>query len=424
MSTSFASMNLVPQLVAACRKQGFTEATPIQSLVIPAVQRGADVMVEASTGSGKTLAYGLPILNGPFSQDAYPEALILAPTRELAEQIGAVLQRTAGTLVRRVVVLTGRGGLVRQQEELAQGAHIVVGTLGRVEELLAMKRLVLEHVRTLVLDEVDELLLGGASANVATLLNAMPKSRQMLLFSATMPASVEDLARRVMREPERLRLSAARELPASLTHWVMRTTVRGRLDDLVSFLDTHRPYQSLLFCGTRKEVDEVCEALQERGVEAKALHGELSAVKRRRLVEEFRSGNLPVLVASDLAARGLDLPGVDVVINFSLPETAAAYLHRAGRTARAGKSGVVVSMLIEQQHARYVQLKEKYPLQVVDVRGDKMVARTPKTREERDLQYRKLPKRLPAAAGEPSRGGEEPTPVRPSARAVRHARRR
>lgn len=393
MATAFESMNLRPELVAACRKQGFRHATPIQSLVMPAVSKGADVMVEAATGSGKTLAYGLPLLQREPTQPRYPEVLIVAPTRELAEQICASLTRTAGTLARKVVAVTGRGGLDRQKARLDEGATLVVGTIGRIEELLKRKILVLDQVRTLVLDEVDELLLGGASAQLAALLKMMPHPRQVLLFSATMSASVEDVARGFMRDPQRLRLSAAREIPVELTHQILRTTVKRRVADLAEYLRAEKPYQCLLFCGTRHEVEEVQEALTELGLEAEYLHGEMSATKRRRLVDTFREGNLPILVASDLAARGLDLPGVDLVVNYSLPDGMAAYVHRAGRTGRAGKPGTVLSMLIEQQRERYLQLKQTFDFRVVDVRGGRAVELEIKTREERDLEYRRLPRR-------------------------------
>jgi ATP-dependent RNA helicase DeaD len=404
MAVAFESMNLRQELVAACRRQGFREATPIQALVIPLVMQGRDVMVEAKTGSGKTLAYGLPLLQAEPSQAQFPEGLVVTPTRELAAQVQAELTRTAGALERRVVVLTGGGGMDRQQAWLDAGACIAVGTMGRLEELLARGLLRLDHVRTLVLDEVDELLHGGFSGDLAALLKQLPRRCQTLLFSATIPHDVEKVARQFMREPVRLQLAAAREIPAELSHRVLHTTVGRRVADLGELLRVERPYQVLLFCGTRHEAEEVQDALVGLGLEARFLHGELSATKRRQLIELFRSGELPILVATDLAARGLDLPGVDLVVNYSLPEGPTAYLHRAGRTGRAGRPGVVVTLLIEQQQGLFEKLKPTLAFQALEVRGGRLVVRPLKSRAERDLEFRKRPPRAP----------QGPTPASPA----------
>lgn len=407
MSVTFESLQLRPELLAACRKQGFREATPIQALVIPVVRRGRDVVVEAKTGSGKTLAYGLPLLEREPGQPAFPEVLVVVPTRELAEQICAALRRGAGKLERRVVALTGGSSMDRQREELQAGVTFAVGTLGRIQELLDRKLLNLGHVRTLVLDEVDELLRGGFSQELATLIQGLPQDRQTMLFSATVPNDVEQVARKFMRSPERLHTTVARELPVELSHRVIRTTVAQRVHDLGEFLQVENPYQVLIFCGTRHESEELQDALVELGLEAEFLHGDLSPNKRRQVIERFRSGELPVLVASDLAARGLDLPGVELVVNYSLPETPAAYLHRAGRTGRAGRPGTVVSMLIEQQQDRFQKLKQTLTFRQLEVKGGHIVLRDLKTREERDLEFRQLPPRH-APEGEAPREGRGP----------------
>lgn len=414
MSTAFESMHLRPELLAACRAQGFREPTPVQALVVPVILQGRDVMVEAKTGSGKTLAYGLPLLQAAPRQAQFPEALVVTPTRELADQVQAMLTRSAGALQRRVVSLTGGGGMDRQEASLDAGAFIAVGTMGRLEELLARDLLRLDHVRTLVLDEVDELLHGGFSGNLAALIKQLPGRRQTLLFSASIPHDVELVARKFMRDPQRLQLTLARELPAELSHRVLRTTVRQRVADLGELLRVERPYQALLFCGTRHEVEEVQDALVGLGLEAQFLHGELSATKRRQLVERFRSGELPILVATDSAARGLDLPGVDLVVNYSLPEGSAAYLHRAGRTGRAGKPGVVVTLLIEQQQGRFENLKQTLTFHSVEVRGGRLVVRSLKTRAERDLEYGQRPRWTPRP--------EKPAEAPPERGAPRHAR--
>ena len=398
MATAFEAMHLRQELLAACRKQGFHGPTPIQALVIPVVMQGRDVVVEAKTGSGKTLAYGLPLLNAEPSQTQFPEVLVITPTRELAAQVHAELTRSRGTLERSVVALTGGGGMDRQEAWLDAGAYIVVGTMGRLEELRARGLLKLDHVKTLVLDEVDELLHGGFSGNLAALLKQLPRRSQTLLFSATIPQDVEKVARQFMHDPIRLQLATAREIPSELTHRVLHTTVKRRVADLAELLQVERPYQVLLFCGTRHEAEEVQDALCGLGLEAQFLHGELSANKRRQLIELFRSGELPILVATDLAARGLDLPGVDLVVNYSLPDGPTAYLHRAGRTGRAGRPGVVVTLLIEQQQTDFEHLRQTLTFQTVEVRNGQLVVRALKSREERDLEFRKLPPRPPRDA--------------------------
>lgn len=392
MSRSLQSLKLRPELVAACKKQGFRDATPIQALAIPLALQGKDLIVEAKTGSGKTLAYGLPLLQSQPQQERMPEHLILTPTRELAMQVQASLSRTAGTLPRRVVALTGGAGMDRQIGALRNGAHIVVATMGRLEELLSRQQLSLDCVRTLVLDEVDELLQGGFSGQLAALISQLPSRRQTLLFSATVSHDIERVAQQFMQRPQRLQLEDARELPTQIEHRVLRTTVKARAADLAEFLRHAKPYQALIFCGTRHEAEEVCAALSESRLQAEFFHGELSQPKRQSLMGRFRDGDLPILVATDLAARGLDLPGVDMVVNHSLPEGLAEYLHRAGRTGRAGRPGTVVSMLIEQQLSTFTYLKETLEFKSVEVRHGHLLVRPLKSREERDLQYRRLPR--------------------------------
>lgn len=405
MATSFEDLNLRPELVKACKRQGFREPLPIQSLVIPALMKGRDLIVEAKTGSGKTLAYGLPILNRDPEQLRYPETLIVVPTRELAQQIEAELVRTAGALPRSILALTGGASMDKQKARLDEGVQIVVGTVGRIQELLERRMIRLDRVRTFVLDEVDELIRGGFGETLGLLFGLVPHARQTLFFSATVPTEVESMVKKFSNKPERLQLTVARELPAELSHRVLFTAVADRIPDLVEFLRAKRPFQTVVFTGTRHEAEEVADAIGELGLETQYLHGELSPNKRKQLLEQVRSGELPVLVASDLAARGLDLPGVDLVVNYSLPPGTAAYLHRAGRTGRAGRPGVVLSMVIAQQKERYEKLKASFPFESVDVRRGRVVELKALTREERDLQYRKLPER------ETPRWNQKPKPL-------------
>jgi ATP-dependent RNA helicase DeaD len=410
----FEDLQLRPEILKACRKQGFSAPTPIQALVVPVVTDGRDVIVEAKTGSGKTLAYGLPLLNRDPLQTQYPEVLIVVPTRELAQQIEAELVRTRGTLSRTVLALTGGASMDRQRALLKEGITFVAGTVGRLRELLDRQWLRLDHVRTVVLDEVDELLRGGFASDINELLRTVPSNRQTLLFSATIPTEVEVLGRELTKQAARLRTQEARELPAELTHRVMFTTTSGRIRDLADYLRAARPYQALIFCGTRHETEEVEEALTELGLEATFLHGELSPNRRKQLIEKMRTGDIPILVASDLAARGLDLPGVDLIVHYSLPHGTAAYLHRAGRTGRAGRPGVVLSMVIGQQYEQFEKLTPTFEFDSVDVTGGGIHLHRMRSREERDLMYRKLPEKDRWSGKPPERAKPQSAPDRPS----------
>ena len=400
--SSFEALRLRPELLKACVRQGFSEPTPIQALVIPRVAEGRDVVVESQTGSGKTLAWGLPLLDREPLQTASPEVLVVVPTRELAEQSVEALRRASGTLARPVALLTGRGGLDRQKQALEAGAVFVVGTLGRLEEAIARSILKLDGIRTVVLDEVDELLKGGFSGQLAALLGSLPKVRQTLLFSATVPTEVEQVAKKFTRDAVRLRTSEAREHPAHLRHRVLFTNVAERVANLAGYLKADRPYQTIVFCGTRHETEEVKAALDEAGLEASFLHGELSPLKRRQLLDRFRTGDLPVLVASDLAARGLDLPGVDLIVNYSLPAGSAAYLHRAGRTGRAGREGTVLSLVIEQQHVAFERLKGTFAFESMAVSSNgKLYSHPARSQAERDQLVGQKPEKPPRGAARP-----------------------
>lgn len=395
MASTFDALKLSSALVTACSRQGFHKPTPIQARVIPVIQTGKDVMVEAKTGSGKTLAYALPLLDPAPVHDGRPEVLVLVPTRELATQVAGALNKVGKPLGRRIVEVAGGGSLDAQAAELAKGAHVVVGTMGRIMQLRERGALPLNRLRALVLDEVDELLRGGFSGELAVLLKALPTRHQTLLFSATISHEIENVAHQFMKEPARIQLEAGRELPAEIGHRIFRTTVKRRLEDLTAFIRASKPYQTILFCGTRHETEEVQQALLALNMSAELLHGELPPPKRRALVRHFAAGDFPLLVATDLAARGLDLPGVDLVLNYSLPRTIADYTHRAGRTGRAGKTGTVVTMLIEQQQDRYETLRHSYHFEKIELHGNRVLVRPIKTREERDKQFRKQPKRAP-----------------------------
>lgn len=341
---TFESLNLAPELLAGLRRKGFKEPTPIQALVIPEVPKCRDLIVQAQTGSGKTLAFGLPLLQREPVDERAPSVLIVSPTRELAKQIRLELASVSGTMPRRIVVASGGESLDKQIDQLKRGAHILVGTPGRLIDLMERGALNLKHVQVLVLDEADEILAKGFEQDIAKLVERMPQVQQTLLFSATMPSAVQRLADATLRKPQRLKVSAAPETPAELDHYLLEVADDTQVEALSAWLSKERPFMTLVFCRTRAETEWLAEELGKRGFTNEFLSGELSQAKRSRILEQFRSGDLPLLIATDLAARGIDVPGVTHVVNFSVPSTLETYVHRTGRTGRAGRKGIALTI--------------------------------------------------------------------------------
>lgn len=341
---TFESLNLAPELLAGLRRKGFKEPTPIQALVIPEVPLGRDLIVQAQTGSGKTLAFGLPLLQREPVDERAPSVLIVSPTRELAKQIRAELTSVSGTMPRRIVVASGGESLDKQIDQLKRGAHILVGTPGRLIDLMERGALNLKHVQVLVLDEADEILAKGFEQDLAKLVERMPQVQQTLLFSATMPAAVQRLADATLRKPQRIKVAAAPQTPAELDHYLLEVADDTQVEALSAWLKKERPFMTLVFCRTRAETEWLADELGKRGFTNEFLSGELSQAKRTRILEQFRTGDLPLLIATDLAARGIDVPGVTHVVNFSVPSTLETYVHRTGRTGRAGRKGIALTI--------------------------------------------------------------------------------
>jgi ATP-dependent RNA helicase DeaD len=381
--TDFAGLGLRAEFVTACRQRGFRTAMPIQALAIPILLAGRDALIQAKTGSGKTLAYGLPLMQADLRQSDRPEALVVTPTRELASQVATELAWAGTAVGHSVQLIAGGGRTEKQQAQLAKGCNVVVGTAGRLLDLARGGGLHLDRVRFLVLDEADELLQRGFGDDLDALATMLPQQRQTVLCSATIPVEVETLAKRFMRNPQRVGGAAGKELPAEVTHRVVFTSIEDRNEDLIAWLKQERPYQALIFTGSRSEADDLTPVLMQAGQDAETFHGDLSAVKRRQLIERFRSGDLAVLVATDIAARGLDLPGVTHVVNHSLPKGLGAYVHRTGRTGRAGKTGMAVSFVIPQETDRLERLRQAFAFEAVTVRG-------PKAGEVRPLRTEKM----------------------------------
>jgi ATP-dependent RNA helicase DeaD len=357
----FAALGLASGLLATLTELGYEEPTPIQREAIPPLLAGRDVLGEAPTGTGKTAAFSLPLLQRLLGGEL-PEGvrrgtvrgLVLVPTRELAMQVSEALHRYGTSLRARVLPIYGGQPIGQQLRVLERGVDIVVATPGRAVDHLTRGSLSLEHVAMVVLDEADEMLDMGFAEHLEVILGAVPETRQTALFSATISPAIAGIARRHLREPERVRVRAARsETGATISTIRQVAYVVRRSDKLAALcrvLDVEDPTSALVFGRTRGEVDELAERLSTRGHDAAALHGGMSQDQRDRVMGRFRDGSLDVLVATDVAARGLDIDHVSHVVNFDVPHDIDQYVHRIGRTGRAGREGVAITLLEPREH--------------------------------------------------------------------------
>jgi ATP-dependent RNA helicase RhlE len=366
ISMPFAALGLSPQLVRSLTERSYAEPTPVQAAAIPAALKGGDVLAMAQTGSGKTAAFALPILQRlqevkqrPGSQRGL-QALVLTPTRELAVQVGVFFRQYGRFLSVPLKVITAYGGVSinPQMMALRGGADVVVATPGRLLDLLDHNALRLSSVATLVLDEADRLFELGFSDELERILAKLPKGRQNLLFSATFSPEVRKLAERVLREPVRIEVAATPETVPDIEERAIEVDPPRRAQLLRHLIETNGWPRTLVFVAKKYTTEHVAEKLRKAGLVARALHGELSQGTRSQALADFKAGRLQVLVATDLAARGLDIVQLPVVVNFDLPRSATDYVHRIGRTGRAGERGLAISFVSADTHA-HLQLIEK-----------------------------------------------------------------
>lgn len=350
----FDTLGLDPVLLQAVSDLGYTELTAIQAAAMPPLLAGRDVVGRSRTGSGKTAAFGLPLLQRIRRDDRRLQALVVCPTRELATQVTSDLRALGKRSPRlRVVTLTGGMPVVHQARTLAEGAHIVVGTPGRLLDHLRRETLVVDQVAILVLDEADRMLELGFQDDMEVLLAALPEGRQTALFSATFPDAVATLAASWLRDPvEVVVADTGTELVAA----AVTVEDDGKPAALQHLLRALGPRSVLVFCNLKRTVAETAVTLRERGFDTEALHGDLSQTDRDRVMAGFRNGSTRVLVATDVAARGLDIAGLDLVVNLDLPIHPEDYVHRVGRTGRAGRPGVAWSLVTEREVPRLVEI--------------------------------------------------------------------
>ncbi|NLW16095.1 MAG: DEAD/DEAH box helicase [Firmicutes bacterium] len=349
MSITFDQLRLSDDILQAVKDMGFEEATPIQAQTIPLALAGRDLVGQAQTGTGKTAAFGIPLIEQVDLDASHVQCLILAPTRELAVQVAAELNQIGRYKGVTTVPIYGGQDISRQIRLLKKHPQIVAGTPGRLLDHMRRRTIRLENVRMVVLDEADEMLNMGFMEDIETILGELPAERQTLLFSATMPESIRRLASRFLHNPEQVTIPVKELTMPSIEQYYIEVSESQKFDTLCRLLDMQAPELAIVFGRTKRRVDELYSALGMRGYSAEAIHGDMTQSRRDNVMRRFRSGQVDILVATDVAARGLDVTGVTHVYNFDLPQDPEWYVHRIGRTGRAGASGVAISFVTPRE---------------------------------------------------------------------------
>ena len=393
--TTFNELEISEPIMKALTRMGFEEATPIQTETIPLAKQGFDVIGQAQTGTGKTAAFGIPMLEKINTKERKIQSIVVAPTRELAIQVAEELNRLGKIKGIRVLPIYGGANMERQIRSLKDN-HVVVATPGRLLDHLRRKTLRTDHVKIAVLDEADEMLNMGLVEDIRSILKAIPESRQTLLFSATMPKEIRNIATTLMKDPKEIKVKAKEMTVENIDQYFIEIPEKYKFDTLTNHLDIHAPKLSIVFSRTKKRVDEITEGLQARGFKAEGIHGDLTQGKRMSVLNKFKNGRVEVLVATDVAARGLDISGVTHVYNFDIPQDPESYVHRIGRTGRAGRTGEAISFITPREigHLKLIEkvtkskMKRMSPPTNKDARvGQQQIAVTNilKTIKENDL---------------------------------------
>src|SRR4051794_14165683 len=356
---SFADLGLSQPLLDALNHLGYESPTPIQEQAIPELLQGHDVIGQAQTGTGKTAAFGLPLLQYIDTDHEEVQALVLTPTRELCIQVTQALRAYGQRRGIQVVAVFGGAPIRNQVAQLKQGGQVVVGTVGRVMDLMNRHELVLNDTRYVILDEADEMLDLGFLGDVETILSRCPSGRQTALFSATMPPEIKRLAEKRMFDPVTIKVRAAQLTIDTVEQFYLEVGDREKPDALARVLTAERPEQAIIFARTKIGVDRLSQSLNGRGVRVKALHGDMSQGSRDGVMLAFKGGRERLLVATDVAARGLDISGVTHVINYDIPNSPDVYVHRIGRTGRVGRSGRAITLITSKQR-RELEAIEKH----------------------------------------------------------------
>ena len=368
-ATDFSRLKLKPELLGNLGELGYTEMTMVQAEALPLLIDGADVLARAKTGSGKTAAFGLGLLNKLDESSFTVQALVLCPTRELADQVAREIRRLARAIPNiKILSVCGGTPLRSQTASLQRSPHIIVGTPGRVHKHLRSGNIDLRGLQTLVLDEADRMLDMGFMDEVDAILAFVPARRQTLLFSATYPEEIAEISARVQKNPTTVDVTEA-EQPAQIMQTWCSVTRENRSAELVRVLRAWGGALNLVFCNTKIDCAEVTRYLREQQISAVALHGDLDQGQRNEVLVRFSNRSASVLIATDVAARGLDVKDIDAVFNYELPQQAEIYVHRIGRTGRAGQAGVAVSLVEEREMSRLQEIEKALPDALLQQRG-------------------------------------------------------
>ncbi len=354
----FSDLGLIPEMQRAIDELGFEQTTDIQASAIPLIRKGADVIGKSQTGTGKTLAFAIPAIEKIDREEANPtpQVLILCPTRELAQQ-GCEEIKKLTRFMRDIWPVDVYGGAAMDRQIMRlRRANLVIGTPGRIMDHMRRGTLSLEHVKLVVLDEADEMLSMGFIEDIQTILTDVPEGHQTVLFSATMPDAILALTEQFLKEPERVEINREQVTLDQIRQLSMEVPMGRKLDALILLLHAYDPKRCMIFCNTKLMVDEVSAYLNRNGFTSEAIHGDMNQSQRTRVMEGFKAARLPILVATDVAARGIDVSDVDYVINYDIPQNSEYYVHRIGRTGRAGKEGCAISLISGRR--QFFQLRD------------------------------------------------------------------
>lgn len=350
MINDFLTLGIGVELINILKTNGISEPTEIQVEAIPKILQGEDIIAQSQTGTGKTLAFVLPILQRINTSSPYIQGLIITPTRELAIQITREVEKYAPSMDVNVLAIYGGQDVERQIKRLKGTPHIVIGTPGRIADHILRKTVDFSHISILVLDEADVMLNMGFIREVEYIIKTTPGKRQTMLFSATIPRGLKTLAAHYMKRPSQIRIHSRHVTLDEIKELVVETTEDDKIDTLCSLINEVNPYLAIVFCKTKARSSEVNEALIRRGYASDELHGDLSQSKRNQVMKRFRDAKLQILVATDIAARGLDIEGVSHIFNYDIPQDVESYIHRIGRTGRAGQTGVAYTFVTPKDH--------------------------------------------------------------------------
>lgn len=364
---NFNDLNISQDIKNAIDEIGFTKLTPIQKQAIPEALKGKDIIGQAQTGSGKTIAFSIPILEKIFIPDRSPQAIILCPTRELCMQVASEIEKI-GSQIKKFKVLAVYGGqpIGKQTRVLKKGVHVVVGTPGRVIDHIERENLDLIGIESVVLDEADEMLEMGFREDIETILAKTPIQRQTLLFSATIPQEIKSIAQKYQKNPKFIKIADKRQNIPKITQYAFKCDIKDKFNGLTRLIEAYDVKLALIFCNTKKSVDYVKKHLKKEDFAVDSLHGDMTQKTRDKVLNKFRNGNIHILVATDVAARGLDIDDVDVIINYDVPQNLDDYIHRIGRTARAGKKGFAFTLVSKDELSRFNNIKKANNVKIIE----------------------------------------------------------